>query len=88
MGSFENWADFSFSWWLLHEDEIHKKVELDGLSATVEHIYALHNWEAVPVSPVIIVQKQYDHSRTVKDDDFINNVSGESTLRILYKSDS
>jgi hypothetical protein len=86
IGSFEIWADFSFSWWLLHEDEIHEKVDLDGLTATVEHIYALNDWEAVPVSPVIIVQKQYDHSTTRQTDDGPINVDGESTLRILNES--
>jgi len=87
IGSYEMWADFSFSWWLLHENEIHKKVDLDGLTATVEYIYALHDWEAIPISPVIIVQKQYDHSRTVQTDDGPINVSGESMIRILHESE-
>ncbi|MDZ7657911.1 hypothetical protein [Fodinibius sp.] len=78
--------NFSFSWWLLHENEIHKEVELDEWAITVEDIYALHNWEAVEVSPVIVVQKQYDHSRTVEDEDSINNVSGESMIRILHET--
>ena len=81
--SYGIYPDFSFSWWLLHRDEIHKKVELDNYLITIEYIYALHDWEAVEASPV--TQKQYDHSNTIEDEDATYNLSGESTLRILHE---
>lgn len=86
IGSFEIYPDFSFSWWLLHKDEIHKKVELDNWATTVEHIYAVHDWEVFESLPDLIGQKKYDHSTTVEDDDATNNISGESTLRIIHES--
>ena len=78
---------FSFSWWGLHRDEVHKKAELDNFLITIEDIYALRDWEAVEVSPVLMAQKQYDHSETIKDEDATYNLNGESTLRILHESD-
>jgi len=81
--SYGIYPDFSFSWWLLHRDEIHKKVELDNYLITIEYIYALHDWEAVEASPV--AQKQYDHSKTIEHEDARYNLSGESTLRILHE---
>jgi hypothetical protein len=81
--SYSIYPNFSFSWWGLHRDEVHKKAELDNYLITIEDIYALHDWEAVEASPV--AQKQYDHSKTIEHEDATYNLSGESTLRILHE---
>ncbi len=88
IGSFDIYPDFSFVWWLLHENEIIEKKELDNWATTVEHIYGLYNWETVESSEKVIVRKTYNHTRTVEDEDARNNMSGETTIEVRRQSGS